>query len=118
MSKITDFISGLEINAGPEEIEATQPFSKILVEDYGYPKNLIQTRPQYRTSKRPSDEIGSYPVDIAIFKNKKKSEDSLYIIVECKHKDEKTGLKELKKYLSLSSAVLGVWYNGKSIKFI
>ena len=37
------------------------------MEDYGYPKNLIQTRPQYRTSKRPSDEIGSYPVDIAIF---------------------------------------------------
>ena len=44
MSKIIDFISGLEINAGPEEMEATQPFSKILVEDYGYPKSFIQTR--------------------------------------------------------------------------
>ena len=118
MSKIIDFISGLEINAGPEEMEATQPFSKILVEDYGYPKSFIQTRPQFRTSKRPSDEIGSYPVDIAIFKDRRKTDDSLYIIVECKHKDEKTGLKELKKYLSLSNAILGIWYNGKDIKFI
>ena len=118
MSKIIDFISGLEINAGPEEMEATQPFSKILFEDYGYPKSFIQTRPQYRTSKRPSDEIGSYPVDIAVFKDKKKTDDSLYLIVECKHKDEKTGLKELKKYLSLSNAILGIWYNGKDIKFI
>lgn len=118
MSKIIDFISGIEINAGPEEMEATQPFSKILVEDYGYPKSFIQTRPQFRTSKRPSDEIGSYPVDIAIFKDKRKTDDSLYIIVECKHKDEKTGLKELKKYLSLSNAILGIWYNGKDIKFI
>ena len=118
MTKITDYISGLEIKAGPEELEATQPFSKILVEDYGYPKNVIQTRPQYRTSKRPSDEIGTYPVDIAVFKDKKKTEENLYIIVECKQKDEKSGLKELKKYLSLSNAILGIWYNGKDIKFI
>ena len=34
------------------EIEATQIYSKILVQDYGYPKEVIQTRPQYRTSKR------------------------------------------------------------------
>jgi len=118
MAKIIDYISGLEVNSGPEELEATQPFSKILVEDYGYPKDQIQTRPQFRTSKRPSDEIGSYPVDIAIFKSKKKTDETLFIIVECKHKDEKTGIKELKKYLSLSNASLGVWYNGKDIRFI
>lgn len=36
--KIIDFISGQEIVSKPEEIQAVQPFSKILVEDYGYPK--------------------------------------------------------------------------------
>jgi type I restriction enzyme M protein len=90
MEKIKDFISGLSVHATPEEIEATQIYSKILVQDYGYPKEVIQTRPQYRTSKRPSDEKGSYPVDIAIFKDKSKKEDQLFIIVECKKNDEKT----------------------------
>ena len=31
--KIIDYISGIEINALPEEVESTQVFSKILVED-------------------------------------------------------------------------------------
>ena len=118
MEKIKDFISGLSVYATPEEIEATQIYSKILVQDYGYPKEVIQTRPQYRTSKRPSDEKGSYPVDIAIFKDKSKKEDQLFIIVECKKNDEKTGIKELQKYLSLSNAEIGVWYNGNDIRFI
>lgn len=37
-NKIIDYISGIEVEAKPEEIEAVQPFSKTLVEDYGYPK--------------------------------------------------------------------------------
>ena len=34
---IIDFISGQQVKETPEKIEAVQPFSKILVEDYGYP---------------------------------------------------------------------------------
>ena len=41
MEKITDYISGQEIQNKPEEIDAVQPFSKRLVEDYGYPKSHI-----------------------------------------------------------------------------
>ena len=37
---IFDYISGEEIKATPEEIDAVQVFSKILVEDYEYPKKL------------------------------------------------------------------------------
>ena len=36
--KLIDFISGLEVQATPEEIEAIQIFAKQLVEDYGYLK--------------------------------------------------------------------------------
>ena len=32
-----------------------QVFARMLVEDYGYPKAYIQTRPQYRVKVRPSD---------------------------------------------------------------
>ena len=42
---VKDFISGVAVKATPEEIEAVQVFSRIRVEDYGYPKTLIQTRP-------------------------------------------------------------------------
>ena len=34
---IIDYISGLQVKETPEEVEAVQPFSKILVDDYGYP---------------------------------------------------------------------------------
>lgn len=52
---LIDFISGLQVKETPEEVEAVQPFSKILVDDYGYPKDHIHTRPQYRVKVRPSD---------------------------------------------------------------
>lgn len=76
---IIDYISGLEIKGTPEEIDAVQVFSSMLVEDYGYPKNLIQTRPQHRVKVRPSDERKEYPVDIAVFKNDTKNDDDIYI---------------------------------------
>ena len=62
--RVIDYISGIEVPATPEEIEATQVFSKLLVEDYGYPKEHIQTRPQFRVKVRPSDTKKEYPVDI------------------------------------------------------
>jgi len=79
---IFDFISDQEVKATPEEIEAVQVFSKQLVEDYNYPKDCIQTRPQFRVKIRPSDTKKEYPIDIAIFKNEKRKEDDIYIIVE------------------------------------
>jgi type I restriction enzyme M protein len=51
-----DYISGVQVRATPEETEAVQVFSQRLVEDYGYAKAQIQTRPQDRVRTRPSDE--------------------------------------------------------------
>jgi type I restriction enzyme M protein len=110
---IKDFISGVEIKNTPEERAATQPFSKFLVEDYDYPIENIQTRPQYRVRERPSAEKNTYPVDIAIFKNSKKKDEDLEIIVECKQPDKKSGIKQLKDYLKFSDASIGIWFNGK-----
>ena len=60
---IIDYISGLEVKATPEEVDAVQIFAKILVEDYGYSKDVIITHPQYRVKVRPSDEKKEYPVE-------------------------------------------------------
>lgn len=110
---IVDFISGIQVKETPEEIEAVQPFSKILVDDYGYPRENIHTRPQYRVKARPSDTKKEYPVDIAVFTGKEHNDDSIYIIVECKKKNRRDGKSQLEDYLRMSRAYLGVWFNGE-----
>lgn len=110
---IFDYISGQQVKASPEEIEATQVFSKVLVEDYGYPKDYIQTRPQFHVKVRPSDVKKEYPVDIAVFSDAERTDDSVFLIVECKKKNRKDGRTQLENYLTLSKANLGVWFNGE-----
>ena len=111
---VSDYVSGIQVRATPEEIEAVQIFAQRLVEDYGYSKSQIQTRPQYRVRIRPSDEEKSYPVDIAVFNSTKKTEDELFMVVECKKKDRKDGEHQLRLYMDMSAAEVGVWFNGDS----
>lgn len=118
LGQITDFVSGKEVRATPEEIEAVQIFSRRLVEDYGYRKEQIQTHPQARVRKSPSDESKTYPIDIAVFRSKKKTEDELFLIVECKKKQRKEGIAQLKLYLDMSSAEVGVWFNGDDHAYV
>lgn len=109
---VIDFVSGEAVRASPEEIEATQVFSRKLVEDFGYDKKQIQTRPQFKIKQSPSG-IEKYPIDIAVFNDENKDYDNLYLVVECKRKNRTDGLKQLKIYLGLSSAQIGVWFNGE-----
>jgi type I restriction enzyme M protein len=109
---ITDFISGVQVRATAEEVEAVQVFARRLVEDYGYTKAQIQTRPQHHVRKRPSDEDKSYPIDIAVFSSAKKTEDELFMVVECKKKERKDGEHQLRLYMDMSAAEVGVWFNG------
>ena len=99
---IRDFISGKNVKATPEEVNAVQVLSKILVEDYGYPIGHLQTRPQFRVRARPSDTKKEYPVDIVVFSNEDHNEKNAYIIVECKKPNRKDGRKQLEIYLSMS----------------
>ena len=66
VGKILDYITEREIKNTPEEREAVQPFLKILHQDYGYPKEMLQSHPQYRVKSHPSDKKG-FPIDIAVF---------------------------------------------------
>ena len=110
--KLVDYVSGELVRATPEEVQATQVFSHMLVEDYGYPRARLRTRPQFKVRARPSDSRGEYPVDIAIFDSDDQSDDHLIGIVECKRKNRKDGRKQLEDYLRFSAARFGVWFNG------
>src|SRR5450759_1947441 len=57
---IADYISGKPVRSTAEEVDAVQVFAQRLVEDYGYSKTQIQTHPQFRVRKRPSDKEKSY----------------------------------------------------------
>lgn len=115
---VSDYISDQPVKATPEELQAVQIFSKALVEDYDYPKNRIQVHPQFRVKVRPSDIHKDYPVDITVFDSDTKNDDTLYIVVECKKKNRKDGMSQLKDYLRFSKAYLGVWFNGEERVFL
>ena len=115
---IKDFISGNVVRATSEEMEAVQVFSKMLVEDYGYPKKFIQTRPQWRVKVRPSDNKKEYPIDIGVFSSAAHTEDNIQIIVECKKRNWKNGRAQLEDYMRFSKARIGVWFNGEEKLFI
>jgi type I restriction enzyme M protein len=108
---IIDFISGQEVSATPEEVNATQVFAHRLVEEFGYPKNQIRTRPQFRVRTRPSGS-DSYPVDIAVFTTAAQRPEDALIVVECKKPTVIQGRRQLEIYLTMSSAQVGVWFNG------
>jgi len=109
---LRDFISGVLVRETPEELQAVQVFSRVLVEDYGYPRALLRTRPQWRVRARPSDTKKEYPVDIAVFDSSDHGEQNIRIIVECKRKNRKDGRSQLEDYLRFSRARIGVWFNG------
>ncbi|MEI3547194.1 MAG: type I restriction enzyme HsdR N-terminal domain-containing protein [Adlercreutzia sp.] len=115
---VIDFISGQKLRATPEEVQAVQPFARILVDDYGYPKDVIQTRPQWRVKARPSDTKKEYPVDIAVFSDASHSDETLSIVVECKKKTRKDGMTQLQDYMRLSKASMDVWFNGNERLFL
>src|SRR5659263_443391 len=44
---VRDYVTGRQVRATPEEVQAVQVFARRLVEDYDYDKKQITTRPQY-----------------------------------------------------------------------
>ena len=115
---VADFISGKLVRATAEETESVQVLSRRLVEDYGYPKSAIATHPQYRVRKSPSDESKTFPVDIAVFSSPNQLEDDLFLIAECKAKTRKVGIAQLKLYMDMSAATVGIWFNGDEHEYL
>lgn len=110
---IRDYVSGVEVRATPEEVDAVQVFARRLVEDLGYKREQLQSRPQFRVRRAPSDEKKSYPVDIAVFEDAGREDERLRIVVQCKKRNRTEGRRQLELYLTMSHAELGAWFNGE-----
>jgi len=112
---IRDFITGEYIPGKPENIGAKIVFEERLHKEYGY--DLEQMRPEFKIQKG-STLIG--PADIVVFHDgEDKTQDNIYIVVECKRKERTDGIQQLKTYLApLPSAKYGVWFNGVETVYI
>lgn len=115
--EVLDCVAGIPVKAKPEEVEAVQPFARRLMEEFGYPKEHLRTRPQFRVKEAPSGRE-KWPVDIAVFHSPVHTYENVYMVVECKRKTRKDGMKQLQIYLNLCNAEVGVWTNGKEHLYI
>lgn len=113
--KLYDYITKSEITNTPENREAKVVFEERLHKEYGY--DISQMLPEFRVQKG-STLIG--PADIVVFHDSEdKTQDNIYIIVECKRKNRYDGIDQLKTYLAgVESAEYGVWFNGDEIVYI
>jgi len=110
---IKDYITNEYIPGKPENVEAKVVFEKRLHREYDY--DLEQMEPEFRIQKG-STLIG--PADIVVFHDgRDKTQDNIYIVVECKRKERTDGIQQLKSYLApLPAARYGVWFNIVKLK--
>ncbi len=112
---LVDRASGRLISAGPEEIDATQPLPRTLIDECGWQAAQIVSRPnQWRVPAHPSGRR-IWPVDLAIFDapERARTPEHVIIICECKRPDESSGIDQLKVYLDREPhARVGIWFNG------
>ncbi|PMP75708.1 MAG: restriction endonuclease subunit M [Aciduliprofundum sp.] len=111
---IKDYITGKVLKDTPEE-RRRQEIEKRLVEEWGYPKELIGIEVEIQFG---SQKLGR--ADIVVF-NDAKSRDpnrNAYIIVEVKKESRKDGIEQLESYINATTTEFGIWYNGRDIAFI
>ena len=113
--KVVCYIRGVEIIDTPEE-KVRQEYVRRLVEEYGYPKKLIDVEVpiQLGRDETKKADIVIYPSE----KDKDKRENS-YIIVECKEPDVRfpDGERQLKSYINATPTQIGVWTNGIDFRY-
>ena len=111
---LKDFITGKILKDTPEE-RRRQEIERRLVEECGYPKELIDTEVQIQFG---SQKLGR--ADIVVFRDKKSKDPNknAYIIVEVKREHRKDGIEQLESYINATTSEFGIWYNGRDIAFL
>lgn len=114
-NRIICYIRGIEIVETPEE-KVRQEYARRLVEEFGYPKELIDVEVPVQLGRDESKRA-----DIVVYHSKQDREkrENHYIIVECKESEIKfpDGEKQLRSYTNSTTAQIGVWTNGIEFRY-
>jgi len=112
--KIKDYIDGT-FRKDTQEEYVRQNILKRLVNELGYPKDLIQVEVGIKIgTNKPRVDIAIFPKDCILFE-----QENIKIIIECKKEnikpsDKKEGIDQLKSYMSAClNSEWGMWTNGK-----
>jgi len=110
---IKDFVTDKILKNTPEE-RRRQEIERRLVEELGYPKELIDIEVEIQFGSRKSGKA-----DVVVFRDKKSKDPNknAYIIVEVKRKSRKDGIEQLESYMNATTAEFGIWYNGRDISY-
>jgi len=113
---LTCCISGQALNDTREE-RVVQRMAHWLL-SLGYRKEQIQIHPQYCVRRNASRKKRDVPVDVAVFLDRRRSDESLLLIGECKPPEEIVGLDQLRGYLRASNTKMGLWFDGNHFTFV
>ena len=96
------------------ETNIKENYLKVLTENFGYPKNHIETEVFIQRGNKHNKK-NKERADIVIYKDKSNRDQyqDIIAIIETKRPDRKEGVSQLKSYMSACSCDWGVWTNGK-----
>ncbi|MFJ3958468.1 N-6 DNA methylase [Arthrobacter sp. NPDC090010] len=110
-------LDGTILNATPEE-EVRQEFIAVLMNDYGYSRNVIRREVPIQRGHAELEDAFGRPIraDIVVYNSSvaasKRDQGNIKFVVECKRPDEKSGYAQLTSYIFNTSAAGGIWSNG------
>ena len=114
--KQPDYATGKLVDINKPEEEVRQEYEQQLVETYGYPKNHLDIEVRIPRGS------GYFPdkADIVVYRSSYGREATSDIdgIAEVKRPDREDGLRQLKSYMTATSAKWGVWTNGTDISYV
>ena len=107
-----DYATGKRVRTGPEE-SVRQEFEALLVENYGYPKHVLDIEVPIPRGTKNQDRA-----DIVVYRESGRDPTTDVLgIVEVKRPGVGDGKAQLKSYLTATSAEWGVWTNGDTIEY-
>ena len=113
-----DLATGKLIDMSRPEEPVRQDFERLLLDDYGYDKSHLDIEVQIPRG------TGFFPdlADIVIYTNqgavRRDPTRDIWGIVELKKPRRRSGLAQLKSYMTATSAQWGVWTNGDDIAYL
>ncbi|MCL4480277.1 MAG: N-6 DNA methylase [Candidatus Thermoplasmatota archaeon] len=119
---IFDHATGKLVDGRKPEEAVRQEYEKILEEDYDYELSQMDIEVFIQRGSKTSPKSEKDRADIVIYKTKypakRDQNQDILGIVEIKRPNKKDGIRQLESYMSASSALWGVWYNGSDKAYL
>ena len=113
--RIVDYIDPTRTRPATPEERVRQAYARILVEEYGYPKDRIAIERAIVIG------VETKSADIVVYDSldacQQRDQGHIYLIIETKAPTKTEGRKQLTSYIFASSAEGGVWTNGMDVAY-